>query len=30
MGDIPRDVALRNLVERYLDKADGYSPFTEW
>lgn len=30
MGDIPRDVALRDLVERYLEKASGYTPVTEW
>lgn len=30
MGDIPRDTAMRNLVEEYLDKIATGRPFTEW
>lgn len=30
MGDIPRDIALRNLVECYLEKTGSGAPVTEW
>jgi len=30
MGDVPRDIALRNLVEEYLARAATGQPFTEW
>jgi hypothetical protein len=30
MGDIPRDAALRNLVDKYLEKIATGRPVTEW
>ena len=30
MGDIPRDIAMRHLVEAYLDRINDYRPVTEW
>jgi len=30
MGDIPRDIAMRNLVEAYLEHAKSYRPVTTW
>jgi hypothetical protein len=30
MGDIPRDIAMRGLVEAYLEKINDYKPVTEW
>lgn len=29
-GDIPRETALRELVEQYIDKSESQAPFTEW
>lgn len=30
MGGIPRDIAMRNLVEAYLDERKDYRPVTTW
>jgi hypothetical protein len=30
MGDIPRDIAMRHLVEVYLDRINDCRPVTEW
>jgi hypothetical protein len=30
LGDIPRDIALQELVEQYINKSESLAPFTEW
>ncbi|MDH3439266.1 MAG: glutamate-cysteine ligase family protein [Gammaproteobacteria bacterium] len=29
-GDVPRETALQELVQQYLDKSESLAPFTEW